>query len=194
MSKKGGYLIIDLENIDLLSQINSFSVEKVKTLYELIERNYHKNVLISGIKINGIEKNDCITIIDKYFEGTANVFTFKIYGMCIGVVSMPNNKYSLMLLNTGLTRISGLTDATGVIKINYIDFPYYDNLYLGISYAEGAIAVKFNVMSSSTFRNYVIYNDGTIKIVLNSDETEYYTLTVTGISGNIFDYEIDYLG
>lgn len=48
MSKKGGYLIIDLENIDLLVQTNSFSNEKVKILYELMDSNYHKNVLISG--------------------------------------------------------------------------------------------------------------------------------------------------
>lgn len=194
MSKKGGYLIIDLENIDLLLQTNLFSNEKVKILYELIESNYYKNVLISGIKINGVKKNDCIASIEKYSEGSAHAFTFKIYGIVVGVVRLSEQQYSFMIFTTGLTKISGVPDSNGVIKINFSDFPYYDNLYLGISYAEGAIAVKFNVMSSSTFRNYVIYNDGTIKVILGSDESEYYTLTVTGISGNTFDYEIDYLG
>ena len=40
MSKKGGYLIIDLENIDLL-QSNKFSQEKCESLYKLIDSNYH---------------------------------------------------------------------------------------------------------------------------------------------------------
>lgn len=42
MSKKGGYLIIDLENIDLMTQNNLFSTKKVESLYKLLKSNYHK--------------------------------------------------------------------------------------------------------------------------------------------------------
>lgn len=56
MSKKGGYLILDLENIDLTLQNNLFSIKKAESLFNFIKNNYHKQVIISGIKINGIEK------------------------------------------------------------------------------------------------------------------------------------------
>ena len=66
MSKKGGYLIIDLKNYDLLTTVEGTSVLPIKyckELIQLLEQNFNKQVLISGITINKIEKNDCISNI-----------------------------------------------------------------------------------------------------------------------------------
>ena len=194
MSKKGGYLIIDLENIDLLTQSDKFSVEKCKSLYELLESNYHKNVIISGITINGIEKNDCVTSIYHYNIGVNQEYVFKVYGIYIGVVHEPTT-YSIDLNVYWLSSISGQTDESGVIKINFSDFIYKDNLCVAINHADGIINVKYNIIDGDTVTgSYIIYNDGTVKITLDSTKNDYYTLTVNGGIVSGLDYEIYYLG
>lgn len=96
---------------------------------------------------------------------------------------------------TGMSKMTGTTDTNGVIKINEKAFTYSDNLYIAIQHSTGVIAVKYNVVIGDLFRQYVIYNDGTVKIVLNSEAGEgYYTLTVTGGTVNGLNYELYYLG
>lgn len=192
MSKKGGYLIIDLENIDLL-QTNSFSNEKVKTLYKLIESNYHKSVIISGITINSIEKNDCITNIYHNYDEGDDAYTFKIYGLYVWIAKI-GGSYSIYTDFDYIDNIVGQSDESGVIKISYSDFRYKDNLCLYIEHTNGNIMVKYNVIGVSS-TGYIVYNDGTVKINLNSQEsTDYYTLTVTGGTVNNLSYKIFYLG
>lgn len=193
MSKKGGYLIIDLENIDLMTQNNLFSTKKVESLYKLLKSNYHKNVIISGIKINGIEKNDCVTNIHYTKLGTADIYAFKIYGIYVDILNTPNEGYGITTENAGLGVLTGTTDETGSIKINYSDFEYRDNLCVAIQHATGTITVAYSVFFGDLFSEYVIFNDGTVKITI-SPESYYYTIKVTGGTVNGLNYEVYYLG
>lgn len=68
---KGGYKIIDLENIALLSG------GKVDGIYARIEASYRKPILLSGIVISDVEKNDVMTKPE--VVGTSFVFR-DIYG------------------------------------------------------------------------------------------------------------------
>lgn len=89
MSKKGGYLIIDLKNIDLNSIDSdggtydwSNNSGLLPDLYNVLEQNYFKQVLVTGIKIYGIERNDFITTI--YLNGTS--YSFNVYGFTVNIV------------------------------------------------------------------------------------------------------------
>jgi hypothetical protein len=79
MSKKGGYLIIDLENIDLMTQNNLFSTKKVESLYKLLKSNYHKNVIFNdgNVKITISPQSDYYTI--KVTGGTVNGLNYEVY-------------------------------------------------------------------------------------------------------------------
>lgn len=194
MSKKGGYLIIDLENIDLIRQREKLSDEKGETLYKLLESNYHKSVIISGIIINGIEKNDCITTVYHFNEGADQVYSFKIYGLYVNIL-YGNSTYSISTVGYWDDFINGASDETGVIKINFQEFPYKDNLCIAIEHATDIIMIKYNVIDGDNITgSYIIYNDSTVKIELDPSEVEYYTLTVTGGKVNGLKYELYYLG
>lgn len=54
MSKKGGYKIIDLKNVDLTTENL-----KIDGIYNAIESNHRKAIMLSGIVIDGVEKDDC---------------------------------------------------------------------------------------------------------------------------------------
>lgn len=54
MSKKGGYQIIDLKGVSLTSG----SAVVIKGVYESIEGNYYKPLLLSGLVISDIEQTD----------------------------------------------------------------------------------------------------------------------------------------
>lgn len=195
MSKKGGYLIIDLKNKDLASITDeTFTKNEIKEMCEIIEKNYHKNILVTGITINQIEKNDCMTTVHKYYESEALAYAFKLYGINIAILNL-GDIYTISNSKTGMNKMTGTTDTNGVIKINEKDFIYSDNLYIAIQHSTGVIAVKYNVVVGDIFRQYVIYNDGTVKIVLDAEAGQgYYTLTVTGGTVNGLNYELYYLG
>lgn len=71
MSLKGGYKIIDLKGIDVTQ-----STMMIEGIYESIESNYGKPLLISGIVIDGVEKDD--VFVQATLNGTA--YEFEIYG------------------------------------------------------------------------------------------------------------------
>lgn len=54
MSLKGGYKIIDFKDINLVTGTAS----TIAGVYDAIESNYRKAILISGIVIDGVEKAD----------------------------------------------------------------------------------------------------------------------------------------
>lgn len=198
MSKKGEYLIIDLENIDLISQQDLFTNTKLEQICKLIDSNYHKNVIISGIKINGIEKNDSATNICYYEEvhggSRYRMYTFKVYGLTLNILRTPEGNdysYSIVVRGGGLIEINGTTDATGKIKINLSQFPYLDNLGLTINHATGIIMAKFNAIMSSD--PIIIYNDGTVKISIKVFD-EYFEITVTGGTVSDLAYTLFYFG
>ena len=200
MSKKGGYLILDLENIDLTIQSNLFSIKKAESLFNLIKNNYHKQVIISGIKINGIEKNDCVT--DIFYNASSDIETygFSIYGITVSILHtlkyiavLP--EYSVNVVNSSLDELNGVTDNEGVIKVNYSDFVYRKNLRLILSHGEEIIFVAYDIITANAVSGpQVIYNDGTIKIVLDATENDYYTIKITGGTVNGLTYAIEYIG
>lgn len=199
MSKKGGYLIIDLENIDLITQQDLFTNTKLEKIIKLIDSNYHKNVIISGIKINGIEKNDSVTNICYYEEVVGGkryrMYTFKVYGLTLNILRSPEGNdfnYSIVIRGGGLIEINGTTDSTGKIKINLSQFPYLDNLGLTIKHATGLIMAKFNVLN--VIDPIIIYNDGTVKISLDCSKEEYFEITVTGGTVSALEYTLFYFG
>lgn len=200
MSKKGGYLILDFENIDLTIQSNLFSIKKAETLFNLIKNNYHTQVIISGIKINGIEKNDCVTDIFYNAYSDMESYIFSIYGINVSLLHtlkyiavLP--EYSVNVVAGNLDELSGVTDNEGVIKVNYSDFVYRKNLRLILSHGEEIIFVAYDILASNAVSGpQVIYNDGTIKIVLDATENDYYTIKITGGTVNGLTYAIEYIG
>lgn len=192
MSKKGGYLIIDLKNKDLLQLTNElFTQTELKEIYEVIEHNYHKNVLVTGIVINNIEKNDYITNI--YYSN--NAYTFKVYGLIIELSQDAITKRLSLTLTDTLTYVSGVTDSEGIIKINYSDFPYTNNLHLLVKLGDTTIQVGFSVVEGPTADgNTLLYNDTLHTIALSPIETNYYTIIITGADNANAVYDIIYLG
>lgn len=176
-----------------MTQIDLFSTKKVETLFKLLESNYHKNVIISGIKLNGKEKNDCVTNIHHKKLGTDYLYGFKIYGIYVNILSTKSEGYVLTTANVGLDILTGTTDSSGEIKINYNDFVYRDNLCVAIQHATGTITATYSVFFGDLFSEYVIFNDGTVKITI-SPQSDYYTIKVTGGTVSDLQYEVYYLG
>lgn len=200
MSRKGGYLILDLENIDLTIQSNLFSIKKVEALFNLIKNNYHKQVIISGIKINGIEKNDCVTDIFHISNSNMEAYLFSIYGINVSLLHTLTSiavlpEYSINVVSGSLDELSGVTDNEGVIKVNYADFVYRKNLRLILAHGEELIFVPYDIITPNAISGpQVIYNNGTIKIVLDVTENDYYTIQITGGTVNGLQYAIEYIG
>lgn len=194
MSKKGGYLIIDLKNKDLISLTNkTFSQDELKEMYDSLEHNYHKHVIISGIVINKIEKNDFITEV--YYSEADNEYRFKVYGLIIILTRDDATKKVYISLGDLLTIVSGTTDSGGMIKINYSDFPYRYNLNLLVKLGDTIIQIGFSVIAG--FRangNTLLYNDTLHTIMLSLLENEYFTITITGSDNANAPYDIIYLG
>ena len=51
----GGYKIIDLKDVNLVTDGGGVKIEDI---YNAIEESYRKPLLLSGIVIDGVEKND----------------------------------------------------------------------------------------------------------------------------------------
>lgn len=74
---KGGYKIIDFQDVNLTSDAG---VTVVGT-YEAIEGSHRKPLLISGITIDGVEKNDCFVSC----TSAENSYSFTLYGRTVTV-------------------------------------------------------------------------------------------------------------
>lgn len=77
MSLKGGYKIIDLKNNDLTSS------NTIDGVYDAIEGNYGKPILLSGIVIDGVEKDDIFVNI----EVSGSDYIIKAYDRTITITS-----------------------------------------------------------------------------------------------------------
>lgn len=196
MSKKGGYLVIDLKNIDLNSldaDGNGYDWSNdsglLPDLYNLLEQNYFKQVLVTGIKINGIERNDVITTI--YLNGTS--YSFNVYGFTVNI----ENKERMNVCPTlFIHSIYGNIPTDGIIKINYGDFPYSKRLSLRLSLSGTTIIqTSFDVWDGSQISSdVVIFSDGTYAVTLDAIEIEYFTIKVSGGPVTNSEYEIAFLG
>lgn len=77
--RKGGYKIIDLKDVNLVTDTKV----KVNGVYNSIENSYRKPLLISGINLNGVEKNDIFITPNISGEN----YTFQAYGFNFTVLS-----------------------------------------------------------------------------------------------------------
>lgn len=197
MSKKGGYLIIDLKNIDLNSIYSvggtydwSNNSGLLPDLYNVLEQNYFKQVLVTGIKINGIERNDFITTI--YLNGTS--YSFNVYGFTVNIVDKKTMNVGTSLI---IHSIYGNITTDGIIKINYGDFPYSKRLSLRLSLSGTTtiIQTSFDVWDGNEISYAVeIFSDGTYVVTLDATETEYFIIKVSGGPVTNSKYEIAFLG
>lgn len=196
MSKKGGYLIIDLKNIDLNSRDSdggtydwSNNSGLLPDLYNVLEQNYFKQVLVTGIKINGIERNDFITTI--YLNGTS--YSFNVYGFTVNIVDKETMDVGTSLI---IHSIYGNIPTDGIIKINYWDLPYSKRLSLRLSLSgTTTIQTSFDVWDGTEISSeVVIFSDGTYAVTLNATETEYFIIKVSGGPVTNSNYEIAFLG
>lgn len=195
MSKKGGYLIIDLKNIDLNSLDSngcpydwSNNSGLLPDLYNVLEQNYFKQVLVTGIKINGIERNDFITTI--YLNGTS--YSFNVYGFTVNIIDKETMGVGTYLI---IDSIYGNIPTDGIIKINYGDFPYSKRLSLRLSLSGTTIIqTSFDVWDGNEISSeVVIFSDGTYEVKLNATENEYFTIKVSGGPVTNSRYEIAFL-
>lgn len=76
---KGGYHIVDFQDVNITTENGA----TVTGIYETIEHNYRKPILISGITIDGVEKPDCF--IDCTIEEAS--VTFSAYGKTFTITS-----------------------------------------------------------------------------------------------------------
>lgn len=190
MSKKGGYLIIDLKNIDLNSPYNwSNKSGLLPDLYNVLEQNYFKQVLVTGIKINGIERNDFITTI--YLNGTS--YSFNVYGFTVNI----EDKETMFVGTSSIIHsIYGEIPTDGFIRINYRDFPYSKRLSLRLILSGTTIIqTSFDVWDGNNITGEaVIFSDGTYTVTLDATEIEYFTIKVSGGPVTNSSYEIAFLG
>lgn len=182
MSKKGGYLIIDLKNYDLLTTIEGTSalpLKYCKELIQLLEQNFNKQILISGITINKIEKNDCI--VNVYHYGTYYMFT--LYGLSFKL-SEGGLKPSNSVISDSKEIETPLTSSANNVKISIADFPYNRNIYVLLrehpsgSGGELDNYAGFYIPIIST-NSYVTSQTTAFAVRVESAE-DYFTLTVNG--------------
>lgn len=186
MSKKGGYLIIDLKNYDLLTTIEDTSVlpkKYCKELIQLLEQNFNKQVLISGITINEIEKNDCVTNIH-YYNGD---YTFTLYGLGFKL-----NKNGLKPSHTAFSDYKKyeepLTYSNNNVKISFSDFPHNRNIYVLMrihnttdASADTYVGAYIPIITNNS---YVVQQTGNLVLAVEVLE-DYYMLAVNGDMTNL---------
>ena len=110
----GGYIIISLNDEDI---------------YEKIERNLYKPILLTDIVINGIEKNDVFTTA--YVEGTNIVFK-DIYDKDITIssdnsVSIEDSK-CLYFNIININNVSGESVPGIILSIYFYSYKKFDNI------------------------------------------------------------------
>lgn len=74
---KGGYKIVDFQDTNITPEQGI----TVVGIYETIESSHRKPLLISGLTISGVEKNDCFvscTAAENSYSFTAYGYTFTI--------------------------------------------------------------------------------------------------------------------
>lgn len=183
--KKGGYLIIDFKNYDLLTTVVNTSALPIKyceELFQLLEQNYNKQVLISGITINKIEKNDCVVNI-YYYD---NYYVFDLYGLRIQL-SATSCKCSLGSKMDFYEVSEPLNQTNQSVKINLCDFPYINNVYAVIDYnptnSDSHTYYMYN-LPLLRFRDvtttYTIYQNDILTVTLKIEYDDYYNIVIDG--------------
>jgi hypothetical protein len=188
MSKKGGYLIIDLKNYDLLTTIegtSSLPIKYCKELIQLLEQNFNKQVLISGITINKIEKNDCVTNIHYY----GGYYTFTLYGLSFKL-NENGLKPSNIVISDYKEYEAPLTTGNNFVNIAISDFPHNRNIYVLIRLHNTSTSTDTyagTYIPIITNKSYVIQQSGNLFLALEVQE-DYFILAVNGELSNLEAY------
>lgn len=77
---KGGYQILDLKGTPFNEGAYTMTLDGI---YEVLEGNYGKPVLLSGLVVNGKEYGDCF--VDVNLNGTT--YTIKCYNVTITIAN-----------------------------------------------------------------------------------------------------------
>lgn len=126
MAKTGGYQIIDLKNNDLLS------LSSLAGIYDAIEGNYRKAILLSGIVISGVEKSDIFTIPE--VSGSSFVLR-NVYGYDVTIadddsISVASTQWATKTDITSALKLANIKDADGNSRFFDIDVVKVDT-YVG---------------------------------------------------------------
>lgn len=164
MSKKGGYLIIDLENNNIVTPKSSsnFKLTLTYNIGALLEQNYHKHALVSGIVVNGIEKDDFLTIVEK----TSTAYYFKVYGFIIKIYISSGEVYAIFNERPVYYTTRFTSDKKAIINCN--DFPYTSNLVLMTSFGTNYIQIPFNMLKGNSFNGKYLIGQATVNEVTHS--------------------------
>lgn len=76
---KGGYKIVNFKGENITTENGA----EISGIYESLENNYHKPILISGIVVDGTEYND--TFVEVTVSGTD--YAFSAYGKTFTVTN-----------------------------------------------------------------------------------------------------------
>lgn len=140
----------------------------------MLEQNYNKQVLISGITINKIEKNDCV--VNVYYYDT--YYVFDLYGLRIQL-SATSCKCSLGSKMDFYEISEPLNQTTQSVKIALSDFPHINNVYAVIDYNP----------TNNDSHTYYMYNLPSVKF---RDTTTRYTIYASDILNVTLEVEDDY--
>lgn len=117
---KGGYKIVSLMLVSLMAGMETATIEGI---YERIESSYQKPILLSGIVVGGVEKND--VFVQPVVEGNEYVLE-NVYGLDIHVnsddeITIGNREISFDDLSTeDAIEKSYVDDVVEKIKRGYI--------------------------------------------------------------------------
>lgn len=185
MSLKGGYKIIDLKGVDVTK--NTMMIEGI---YESIESNYGKPLLISGIIIDGVEKDD--VFVQATLNGTA--YEFELYGYTIQVqdTDVVGIKEIISIDTYTDTVLYQIKEGETYIFRNFTDVSYAIDLQIynikGISYSN---ALNKNISLHDIFIAFDLYSENSMlqcECSLNTDV--YMTLCFSVVNGILFISQI----
>lgn len=77
MSKNGGYKIIDLHDVNLVTDSDAVTI---KGVHEAIESNHRKPLLLSGLVVDGVEKPSQYVV----FTNSGGTFAAKLFDNASG--------------------------------------------------------------------------------------------------------------
>lgn len=174
---KGGYKIINLKNIDLISATG----EIIDGIYEEIESNYNKVILVTGIVKDDIEKADAFVQVTT--NGTD--FEFIIYGTKV-VISDDDSIYT--------EEASGCMIYKHTVSLIHTATPH--NLYLTFYSSNGNLIQSVDDLKNnrtkyvgclcedSTLNLYVVHdvNSSNMEIANARLKSTTYTLNWTGFT------------
>ena len=165
---KGGYKLIDLEKNDMLS-IEVGVV--IKGIHKAIESSYGKPLLLTGIVIDGVEKNDVYIEELKVVDGS---FVFKAYGYEITIDDEDN-------VEAVEIHVPVIKSVTSVAETKDIDIQDGDEYLLSSTREDGTLFILpndcyllvLNDLVGSSILSYSSHSGGTTNVSVDKNSEIY---------------------